>query len=69
MVLTQTLRLVQPAVRPEAIIQGLLDLVRLWRRRARERAELAGLTEYELHDFGASRSAVAGEMKKPFWRP
>ena len=43
-------------------------LFRRWQRRVRERRELAQLTDRELYDFGASRSDVIAELRKPFWR-
>ncbi len=47
---------------------SLLDTLRLWRRRARERAELARFTDRELHDIGVTRSDALYEMAKPAWR-
>jgi uncharacterized protein YjiS (DUF1127 family) len=40
----------------------------LWRRRARERAELRSLTRREIIDFCPKRSDASREMSKPFWR-
>ncbi len=40
----------------------------VWRRRARGRAELARMSERELHDIGLSRAAADHEVGKPFWR-
>ena len=48
--------------------QELVQQVRLWRRRAAERAELARWSERELHDVGLSWADVAGGLEKPFWR-
>lgn len=44
-------------------------VLRLWHQRARERHELAQLTEYELHDFGVSLSEAFAEKRKRFWEP
>jgi len=44
-------------------------LVALWRQRARERAELARMSEYELKDIGLGNCAARWEINKPFWRP
>ena len=44
-------------------------LIALWRRRARERTELARMSEYELKDIGLGRCAARYEINKPFWRP
>jgi len=45
-----------------------LCLVRVWQRRVKDRRELAGLTDMELHDFGVTRYDARGEYGKPFWR-
>ncbi len=47
---------------------GVLERVRLWRRRWREREQLARLTERDLHDLGLSRTDIYAELRKPFWR-
>jgi len=44
------------------------DTLKLWRRRMRERAELARWEDRDMRDAGVSRSAVQLEMAKPFWR-
>lgn len=38
-----------------------------WQRRAEERAQLAQLTDLQLHDLGLSRAAVEDMARKPFW--
>lgn len=43
-------------------------LFRLWRRRAREKAELARLDERALRDIGRTQAEVQRELDKPFWR-
>jgi len=40
----------------------------VWLERARQRRELLGLNDRELHDFAASRCDAASEGSKPFWR-
>jgi uncharacterized protein YjiS (DUF1127 family) len=40
----------------------------LWRRRLREREQLARLSERELRDIGVARGALFDELRKPFWR-
>ena len=42
--------------------------VQLWRERYRTRHELATWSERDLHDLGLSRSDIADEIDKPFWR-
>jgi uncharacterized protein YjiS (DUF1127 family) len=44
------------------------DTLKLWRRRMRERAELARWNDRDMHDAGVSRATVQVEMGKPFWR-
>lgn len=39
-----------------------------WRRRSRERAELASLDERTLRDIGLTRSDAEFLSNKPFWR-
>jgi uncharacterized protein YjiS (DUF1127 family) len=38
-----------------------------WRRRARSRDELMGLSERTLRDIGVTRCDCASEASKPFW--
>ncbi len=40
----------------------------LWQRRADQRRALAQLDDRMLLDLGLSRSEVAVELRKPFWR-
>ena len=42
--------------------------IREWRRRARDRRELAGLSEGMLHDIGITRADADFLSRKPFWR-
>jgi uncharacterized protein YjiS (DUF1127 family) len=42
--------------------------VALWRRRQRERAELARLDPRELRDIAVTPAEVSQEVRKPFWR-
>ena len=44
-----------------AMLQG-------WRKRSRERAELARLDDRMLRDIGITRGDVWREINKPFWR-
>jgi uncharacterized protein YjiS (DUF1127 family) len=56
-----------------SIATGALDSVATtmfaWLERARQRRELFGLSDRELHDFGVSRCDATSERSKPFWRP
>ena len=51
---------------------GLLNQVGetlyVWWERYERRRELSQWTERDLHDIGLSRSDVAFETEKPFWR-
>lgn len=42
--------------------------LREWRRRARERAELAALDDRTLKDIGLTRADAEFLTNKPFWR-
>ena len=42
--------------------------LREWRRRARERAELAALDDRTLKDIGLTRADAEFLSNKPFWR-
>jgi uncharacterized protein YjiS (DUF1127 family) len=46
----------------------LAAAVRRWRRLSAERQALAELSEYELHDIGASSADVYRELNTPIWR-
>jgi uncharacterized protein YjiS (DUF1127 family) len=45
-----------------------LQQLHIWHLRSLQRSELARWSEYDLHDIGLSRSEVASEIDKPFWR-
>ena len=49
-------------------LNRVVETLALWRRRIREREQLAHLSEYDLHDLGMSRGTIYGELRKPFWR-
>jgi uncharacterized protein YjiS (DUF1127 family) len=44
------------------------ETLRTWRTRREQRLELARWNERDLHDVGLSRSDIAYEAEKPFWR-
>jgi uncharacterized protein YjiS (DUF1127 family) len=52
----------------DGLFSRLLQTLWAWQVRSAQRAELARWTDYELHDIGLSRSAIASEIEKPFWR-
>jgi uncharacterized protein YjiS (DUF1127 family) len=45
-----------------------LGALQEWRQRDRDRAELARLSEAELHDIGVTSAERWAEINKPFWR-
>ena len=53
---------------PKAWFMLAVDVLRVWRLRARDRAQLALLDERMLRDIGISRSDILTEINKPFWR-
>jgi uncharacterized protein YjiS (DUF1127 family) len=40
-----------------------------WRRRVRDRRELALMSDRSLRDIGLTRYDAFQEIRKPFWRP
>ena len=46
----------------------VVTTVREWRRRSRERAELAALDDRTLKDIGLTRADAEFLSNKPFWR-
>jgi uncharacterized protein YjiS (DUF1127 family) len=58
-----------PARRSAGAAAGrLLAMLREWRRRARDRAELASLDDRMLADIGVTRTEAEFLGNKPFWR-
>jgi uncharacterized protein YjiS (DUF1127 family) len=53
---------------PRGVLAQVSETLHLWRQRYIARRELAQWSEEELHDIGRSRSEVAYEAEKPFWR-
>ena len=51
-----------------ALLRDAVGLLATWRRRTRQRRELAGLDYRTRRDIGVSPSEVARECAKPFWR-
>jgi uncharacterized protein YjiS (DUF1127 family) len=47
---------------------ALNQIFATWRRRARDRRELAALDERSLRDLGLTTSSIEFELNKPFWR-
>jgi len=50
------------------LLARVIETLTSWRARSAQRQALASLSEYQLHDIGLSRSQVAYEIEKPFWR-
>jgi uncharacterized protein YjiS (DUF1127 family) len=51
-----------------SLVSRLTGEFRTWRRRARERTELARMSDSELHDIGVTSADRWAEINKPFWR-
>ena len=49
-------------------LAGWRGALQVWRRRDRDRTELARLSEAELHDIGVTSAERWAEINKPFWR-
>ena len=52
----------------QGLFARVLGVVATWHDRMVQRRTLAGLSDYQLHDIGMSRSQVFYEIEKPFWR-
>jgi uncharacterized protein YjiS (DUF1127 family) len=66
--LTQRARRTEWWRSPKAVGRLVIEVLCKWRRRSRDRAQLAMLDERMLRDIGLSRSDVLAETDKPFWR-
>lgn len=53
----------------EGFIRRMWQTLVLWRRRAKQRSELARLPGYILKDLGLNEVDRERESRKPFWRP
>ena len=54
--------------RVRGIARRVLATLREWRRRARDRADLAGLDNRMLTDIGLTRADAEFLINKPFWK-
>ncbi|WP_407150143.1 DUF1127 domain-containing protein [Bradyrhizobium sp. ORS 86] len=52
----------------DSLFNQVGDTLHTWWDRYERRRELAQWSERDLHDIGVSRSDVAFEIEKPFWR-
>jgi uncharacterized protein YjiS (DUF1127 family) len=57
-----------PASALVARARHAVEIAALWRRRARERKQLAAFDDRLLRDIGVSRADALREYRKPFWR-
>jgi uncharacterized protein YjiS (DUF1127 family) len=55
-------------VHPQAMSARFLAALRVWRQRARDRAELSRLTARDARDLGIDPGVIAYEASKPFWK-
>ncbi len=67
-ILTQSTSTKRPQAEPEDLLVRVIDWLADAMERSRQRRALGALSEHQLHDIGLSRSDVAGETAKPFWR-
>jgi uncharacterized protein YjiS (DUF1127 family) len=51
-----------------SLISRLMGKLWAWRKRGQERAELARMSQAELHDIGVLSANRWEEIHKPFWR-
>jgi uncharacterized protein YjiS (DUF1127 family) len=58
----------RPAPRRAPLLMRLADLLLGWQERARDRAQMAALSERDLRDMGLSRADVDREAAKAFWQ-
>ena len=65
---SEYVRFAQPQPAISAALARIAEMVRLWRRRAEERAALARMSARELRDFGVTPSEAQWEAAQPFWR-
>ena len=49
--------------------RGAAEIGPLWLERARQRRQLAELSDHMLRDIGVTRADAWAETDKPFWRP
>ena len=63
-------RVRRPAMRSlfRPALSRIFAALQEWRRRCRDRAELARFDERMLSDIGITRADVWREINKPFWR-
>jgi len=52
---------------PARRLTWLIILLRTWIKRARQRQELADLSDAQLRDVGLNRYLIKREIEKPFW--
>ena len=50
------------------LIDAICEVVRIWRKRARDRAALARMADCALRDLGVDPAIVWREARRPFWR-
>lgn len=54
-------------ISPLSILLRTMDLLLAWQDRARERHDLAAMSDRALRDVGLSRADIEAESRKPFW--
>ena len=51
-----------------SLAQRLVETLRIWQTRARERHELAKFTAFDLKDIGMTEADRTTQLAKPLWR-
>jgi uncharacterized protein YjiS (DUF1127 family) len=62
------LRISTEKAEPRSLFVRLVRMIRLWRRRAYERQQLARFDDRALRDLALTRADAQNELAKPFWR-
>ena len=52
----------------QGVFAQLAETLHVWRQRYEQRRELSQWSDRDLHDIGITKSDVAFEAGKPFWR-
>ena len=52
----------------ESLPARFVAVMRLWRKRAQQRAELAQLSARDARDLGVDPGVISYEASKPFWQ-
>ncbi len=51
-----------------SVVGAIAEAIATWRQRARERSQLALLSDRDIRDLGLTAQDAEYEINKPFWR-